>query len=84
MYCVTEGVTVTGEVLLALVTVVDGAAVPKVIDFGVAKATGASLTERTIYTGFHQFVGTPLYMSPEQADLSGTDMDTRSDVYSLV
>jgi len=67
-----------------LVTVVDGAAVPKVIDFGVAKATGASLTERTIYTGFHQFVGTPLYMSPEQADLSGTDMDTRSDVYSLV
>src|SRR3954449_4330450 len=65
-----------------LVTVIDGAAVPKVIDFGVAKATGASLTERTIYTAF-QFVGTPLYMSPEQADLSGMDMDTRSDIYSL-
>ncbi len=66
-----------------LVTVIDGAAVPKIIDFGVAKATGASLTERTLYTGFHQFVGTPLYMSPEQADLSGMDMDTRSDIYSL-
>src|SRR5262245_15171880 len=66
-----------------LVTVIDGAAVPKIIDFGVAKATGASLTERTLYTAFHQFVGTPLYMSPEQADLSGMDMDTRSDIYSL-
>ena len=66
-----------------LVTVIDGAPVPKVIDFGVAKATGASLTDRTIYTAFHQFVGTPLYMSPEQADLSGMDMDTRSDIYSL-
>jgi serine/threonine protein kinase/tetratricopeptide (TPR) repeat protein len=66
-----------------LVTVIDGAAVPKIIDFGVAKATGASLTERTIYTAFHQFVGTPLYMSPEQADLAGMDVDTRSDIYSL-
>jgi serine/threonine protein kinase/tetratricopeptide (TPR) repeat protein len=66
-----------------LVTVIDGAAVPKVIDFGVAKATGASLTERTIYTAFQQFVGTPLYMSPEQADLSGMDVDTRSDIYAL-
>ncbi|HEV3166996.1 MAG TPA: serine/threonine-protein kinase, partial [Isosphaeraceae bacterium] len=66
-----------------LVTVIDGAGVPKIIDFGVAKATGASLTERTIYTAFHQFVGTPLYMSPEQADLAGMDMDTRSDLYSL-
>jgi serine/threonine protein kinase/tetratricopeptide (TPR) repeat protein len=66
-----------------LVTVIDGAAVPKVIDFGVAKATGQSLTERTLFTGFHQFVGTPLYMSPEQADLAGADVDTRSDVYSL-
>ena len=56
---------------------------PKVIDFGVAKATGAALTERTLYTAFHQFVGTPLYMSPEQADLSGMDVDTRSDIYSL-
>jgi serine/threonine protein kinase/tetratricopeptide (TPR) repeat protein len=66
-----------------LVTVIDGAAVPKIIDFGVAKATGGSLTERTVYTAFHQLVGTPLYMSPEQADLSGMDMDTRSDIYSL-
>src|SRR5207302_9234514 len=66
-----------------LVTIIDGAAVPKVIDFGVAKATGASLTERTLYTALQQFVGTPLYMSPEQADLSGMDVDTRSDIYSL-
>jgi non-specific serine/threonine protein kinase/serine/threonine-protein kinase len=66
-----------------LVTVIDGAAVPKIIDFGVAKATGASLTERTVYTAFQQFVGTPLYVSPEQADLSGMDVDTRSDIYSL-
>jgi eukaryotic-like serine/threonine-protein kinase len=66
-----------------LVTVIDGAAVPKIIDFGVAKAMGQSLTERTIYTAFQQFVGTPLYMSPEQADLAGMDVDTRSDIYSL-
>src|SRR5207302_4593450 len=66
-----------------LVTIIDGAAVPKVIDFGVAKATGASLTERTLYTALQQFIGTPLYMSPEQADLSGMDIDTRSDIYSL-
>jgi serine/threonine protein kinase len=66
-----------------LVTVVDGAAVPKVIDFGVAKATGGSLTDRTLFTGIHQLVGTPLYMSPEQADLSSMDIDTRSDIYSL-
>jgi serine/threonine protein kinase len=66
-----------------LITVIDGAAVPKIIDFGVAKATGASLTERTIHTGFHQLIGTPLYMSPEQAELSGVDVDTRSDIYSL-
>jgi serine/threonine protein kinase/tetratricopeptide (TPR) repeat protein len=66
-----------------LVTVIDGAAVPKVIDFGVAKATGAALTDRTVYTAFQQFIGTPLYMSPEQADLAGVDVDTRSDIYSL-
>jgi WD40 repeat protein/serine/threonine protein kinase len=66
-----------------LVMVIDGAAVPKVIDFGVAKATGGALTERTLFTGFQQLVGTPLYMSPEQASLSGMDVDTRSDVYSL-
>jgi serine/threonine protein kinase/tetratricopeptide (TPR) repeat protein len=66
-----------------LVTVLDGAPVPKVIDFGVAKAITAPLTERSLVTGFHQLVGTPLYMSPEQAELSGADVDTRSDVYSL-
>ncbi|MFO0888591.1 MAG: serine/threonine-protein kinase [Isosphaeraceae bacterium] len=66
-----------------LVTVVDGVATPKVIDFGVAKATGQSLTDKTLFTGFHQFVGTPLYVSPEQADLAGADVDTRSDIYSL-
>ena len=58
-------------------------AVPKVIDFGVAKATHGSLTERTLYTGFAQMIGTPLYMSPEQAQLNSLDVDTRSDVYSL-
>jgi serine/threonine protein kinase/WD40 repeat protein len=66
-----------------LVTVIDGAPVPKVIDFGVAKAVGQSLTEKTIYTRFAQMIGTPLYMSPEQAELSGTDVDTRADVYAL-
>ncbi|QEH38911.1 Serine/threonine-protein kinase PknB [Aquisphaera giovannonii] len=66
-----------------LVTLHDGVPVPKVIDFGIAKAVGQSLTEKTIYTGFLQLVGTPLYMSPEQADLSGLDVDTRSDIYSL-
>jgi len=66
-----------------LVTVIDGRPVPKVIDFGVAKATGTSLTDRTLATGFHQLIGTPLYMSPEQAELSGVDVDTRSDVYAL-
>jgi serine/threonine protein kinase/WD40 repeat protein len=66
-----------------LVTVVDGVAVPKIIDFGVAKATGASLTERIISTSVSEFIGTPLYVSPEQAGLSGMDIDTRSDIYSL-
>jgi WD40 repeat protein/serine/threonine protein kinase len=66
-----------------LVTLHDGVPVPKVIDFGVAKATGQSLTERTIYTAFAQLVGTPLYMSPEQVEMSGLDVDTRSDIYSL-
>jgi eukaryotic-like serine/threonine-protein kinase len=66
-----------------LVTVIDGMPVPKVIDFGVAKAVGQSLTEKTIYTRFAQMIGTPLYMSPEQAQMSGVDVDTRSDVYSL-
>jgi serine/threonine protein kinase len=66
-----------------LVTLHDGVPVPKVIDFGVAKATGQALTDRTVYTELAQLVGTPLYMSPEQADLSGLDIDTRSDIYSL-
>jgi serine/threonine protein kinase len=66
-----------------LVTLHDGKPVPKVIDFGVAKATNQRLTERTIYTRLAQAVGTPMYMSPEQAELSGLDVDTRSDVYSL-
>lgn len=57
--------------------------VPKVIDFGVAKATHQSLTDRSLHTGFSQMLGTPAYMSPEQAQLSGLDVDTRSDVYSL-
>lgn len=66
-----------------LVTLRDGEPLPKVIDFGIAKATGEQLTDRTLFTGFAQMVGTPLYMSPEQAALSATDVDTRSDVYSL-
>jgi WD40 repeat protein/serine/threonine protein kinase len=66
-----------------LVTLHDGVPVPKVIDFGVAKAIGGGLTEKTIYTAFTQLVGTPLYMSPEQVEMSGLDVDTRSDIYSL-
>ena len=61
----------------------DGKPVVKVIDFGVAKALNQELTDRTLYTQFSQLVGTPLYMSPEQADRHGIDIDTRSDVYSL-
>jgi serine/threonine protein kinase/tetratricopeptide (TPR) repeat protein len=61
----------------------DGTPVVKVIDFGVAKAIGQRLTDKTIYTQFTQMVGTPLYMSPEQAGESGLDVDTRSDIYSL-
>ena len=66
-----------------LITLHDGVPVPKVIDFGIAKATGQNLTEKTLFTGFAQLVGTPLYMSPEQAGMSGIDVDTRSDIYSL-
>jgi eukaryotic-like serine/threonine-protein kinase len=66
-----------------LVTLHDGKPVPKVIDFGVAKALNQQLTEHSIYTRFAQMVGTPLYMSPEQAELSGLDVDTRADIYSL-
>jgi WD40 repeat protein/serine/threonine protein kinase len=67
-----------------LVTLHDGVPVPKVIDFGIAKATADQrLTDKTIYTQFQQFIGTPAYMSPEQAEMSGLDVDTRSDIYSL-
>jgi choice-of-anchor C domain-containing protein len=66
-----------------LVALYDDRAVPKVIDFGVAKATGQSLTEQTLHTGFGTVVGTPQYMSPEQATFNNMDVDTRSDLYSL-
>ncbi len=62
----------------------DGLFIPKVIDFGIAKATtDQRLTDKTLFTAFEQFIGTPAYMSPEQAKLSGLDVDTRSDIYSL-
>src|SRR5208337_392394 len=57
--------------------------VPKVIDFGIAKATELRLTDKTLFTAFEQFMGTPAYMSPEQAERSGLDIDARSDIYSL-
>jgi WD40 repeat protein/serine/threonine protein kinase len=67
-----------------LVTLQDGTPVVKVIDFGIAKALGQErLTEKTLCTGFAQMIGTPLYMSPEQAEMTGQDADTRSDIYSL-
>ena len=67
-----------------LVTLHDGVPVPKIIDFGIAKATGgARLTEKTLFTQFHAFIGTPAYTSPEQMEMSGLDVDTRSDIYSL-
>ena len=55
----------------------------KVIDFGVAKALNQELTDKTLFTQFSQMIGTPLYMAPEQAEMSGLDIDTRSDIYSL-
>ena len=66
-----------------LVTLHDGVPVPKVIDFGIAKATNQKLTEKTLFTNFATMIGTPAYMSPEQAEMSGLDIDTRSDIYSL-
>ena len=66
-----------------MITLHDDKAVVKVIDFGIAKATGQQLTEKTLFTNFAQMIGTPLYMSPEQAQMSGLDVDTRSDIYSL-
>ena len=66
-----------------MVTLHDGVPVPKVIDFGIAKATQGELTDKTVFTQFQQFIGTPAYISPEQAEMSGLDVDTRSDIYSL-
>ena len=66
-----------------LVTLHDSKPVPKVIDFGIAKAVEQRLTDKTLFTEFSSFIGTPVYMSPEQAEMSGLDIDTRSDVYSL-
>jgi len=66
-----------------LVAVVDGRAFPKIIDFGIAKATGQRLTDRTLHTELGSVIGTPEYMSPEQAELAAQDVDTRTDVYSL-
>ena len=66
-----------------LVTINDGVPVPKVIDFGIAKATQGRLTDQTLFTAFEQFLGTPAYMSPEQAVMTSLDIDTRSDIYSL-
>ncbi len=66
-----------------LVARIDGKIVPKIIDFGIAKATSARLTEKTIFTEFRQLIGTPEYMSPEQAGQSADDIDTRTDVYAI-
>ncbi|MBN2269164.1 MAG: serine/threonine protein kinase [Sedimentisphaerales bacterium] len=66
-----------------MVTLHDGNPVPKVIDFGIAKATSQRLTEKTLFTRYAQVIGTPVYMSPEQAEMSGLDVDTRTDIYSL-
>jgi serine/threonine protein kinase len=66
-----------------LVTLHDGVPVPKIIDFGISKATEGRLTDLTVYTELNQFIGTPAYMSPEQAEMSGLDIDTRTDIYSL-
>ena len=66
-----------------LITMHDDHPVPKVIDFGIAKATQQELTDKTIFTRYHEFLGTPAYMSPEQAQLSALDIDTRTDIYSL-
>ncbi len=66
-----------------MITLHDGKPVPKIIDFGIAKATQHRLTEKTLFTEYRQFIGTPEYMSPEQAEMSGLDIDTRTDIYSL-
>ncbi|MBC8217505.1 MAG: hypothetical protein H8E73_03480 [Planctomycetes bacterium] len=65
-----------------MVTLHDGTPVPRVIDFGISKATNQRLTEKTLFTRYSQMIGTPEYMSPEQAEMSGLDVDTRTEVYS--
>ena len=66
-----------------MVTLRDGEPMVKVIDFGIAKATNQQLTEKTLFTRYDQMIGTPVYMSPEQAEMSALDIDTRTDIYSL-
>ena len=66
-----------------MVGLYDGRPVPKVIDFGVAKATGSKLTDQSVYTEVGSMIGTLEYMSPEQAELNNLDIDTRSDIYAL-
>ena len=66
-----------------MVTSNDGQPLPKIIDFGIAKATGDRLTDKTLFTNYGEMIGTPLYMSPEQAEMTESDVDTRSDIYSL-
>ncbi len=66
-----------------MITLHDGVPFPKIIDFGIAKATSQQLTEKTLFTRYAHMIGTPAYMSPEQAEMSGLDVDTRSDIYSL-
>ena len=66
-----------------MVTLHDGQPIPKVIDFGIAKAINQKLTEKTLFTRYAQMIGTPAYMSPEQAEMSDLDIDTRTDIYSL-
>ena len=66
-----------------MVTLDDDRPVPKVIDFGISKALSQKLTDKTVYTAYGQMIGTPMYMAPEQAQMTMQDVDTRSDVYSL-
>ncbi len=68
---------------IMLVTLHHGEPMPKVIDFGIAKATNQKLTEKTLFTNYATMIGTPAYMSPEQAEMSSMDIDTRTDVYAL-
>jgi serine/threonine protein kinase len=71
------------NVLVAMSDIGGGKPHARVIDFGIAKATGEPLTDKTLFTAHAQMIGTPAYMSPEQADMNAFDVDTRSDIYSL-